>query len=159
MSTLQAFDDLLLLQRGGTTIYAGPLGRESNDLIDYFEALGVEPKPQGLNPATWMLEISTPAAEERTGVDFTQVYIDSGLKRWGPATPTQAPSCGFQQAGLPHVLPGLQLPSSQRCSLINSTEHRQQIDGRERAVWCAILTAVCQRSWTSFSGAQPQSST
>lgn len=76
-----AFDELLLLQRGGTTIYAGPLGRDSNTLIDYFEALGVEPKPEGLNPATWMLEISTPAAEERTDVSFTKVYNESGLRR------------------------------------------------------------------------------
>lgn len=56
---MQAFDELLLLQRGGTTIYAGPLGRDSNTLIDYFEALGVEPKPEGLNPATWCVWDST----------------------------------------------------------------------------------------------------
>lgn len=34
--TLQAFDELLLLKRGGRTIYHGPLGPHSQLLIDYF---------------------------------------------------------------------------------------------------------------------------
>lgn len=33
----QAFDELLLLKRGGRTIYCGPLGRQSADLIAYFQ--------------------------------------------------------------------------------------------------------------------------
>lgn len=33
----ESFDELLLLKRGGRTIYAGPLGKDSQDLIRYFK--------------------------------------------------------------------------------------------------------------------------
>ena len=34
-----------------------------------------------LNPATWMLEITTPGMEDQLGVDFAQVYRESDLAR------------------------------------------------------------------------------
>jgi hypothetical protein len=34
---LQAFDELLLLKRGGQAIYCGPLGAQSAQLIAYFQ--------------------------------------------------------------------------------------------------------------------------
>eukprot|EP01018_Ginkgo_biloba_P025421 Gb_41755 [translate_table: standard] len=34
-----AFDELLLMKRGGKVIYAGPLGRNSHKIIEYFEGL------------------------------------------------------------------------------------------------------------------------
>ena len=43
---------------------------------------GVPPIKEGLNPATWMLEVSTPGAEQRTGVDFAEVYKGSEFARW-----------------------------------------------------------------------------
>ena len=56
----QAFDELLLLKRGGRTIYCGPTGHESQQLVDYFEAHpGVQPITEGTNPASWMLEVSS----------------------------------------------------------------------------------------------------
>lgn len=79
---LQAFDELLLLKRGGRTIYNGPLGRDSRLLIDYFTATpGVEPPPGELNPATWMLDISAVGGEAKLGVDFADVYRDSELRK------------------------------------------------------------------------------
>ena len=42
---------------------------------------GVPPIKEGLNPATWMLEVSTPGAEQRTGVDFTDEYKNSQFAR------------------------------------------------------------------------------
>ena len=33
----------------------------------------------GLNPATWMLQVSTPGMESAIGVDFGQIYRDSSL--------------------------------------------------------------------------------
>ena len=32
----EAFDELLLLKRGGETIYCGPLGEHSSKLVHYF---------------------------------------------------------------------------------------------------------------------------
>ena len=40
------------------------------------------PEIQGeLNPATWMLEITTPGMEHQLGVDFAQVYRESDLAK------------------------------------------------------------------------------
>ena len=59
---MQAFDELLLLKRGGRTIYCGPTGHESQQLVQYFESYkGVDPIPAGTNPASWMLEVSPSA--------------------------------------------------------------------------------------------------
>jgi hypothetical protein len=72
---LQAFDELLLLARGGRTIYHGVLGRNSQQLIDYFTATpGVVAPRRGLNPATWMLDISSVGSQAALGVDFADVY-------------------------------------------------------------------------------------
>lgn len=38
---------------------------------------GVPPIREGYNPATWMLEVSTQACEERLGLDFATVYKNS----------------------------------------------------------------------------------
>lgn len=41
------------------------------------------PAIQGeLNPAAWMLEITTPGMEHQLGVDFAQVYKESDLARY-----------------------------------------------------------------------------
>lgn len=78
----ESFDELLLLKRGGQTIYAGHLGHQSSDLIAYYEAVpGVQRAPEGLNPATWMLEVTMPGNEQRLGVDFADVYQQSNLNR------------------------------------------------------------------------------
>ncbi|KAJ9698671.1 hypothetical protein PVL29_007638 [Vitis rotundifolia] len=74
----EAFDALLLMKRGGRVIYGGKLGNQSQILIDYFQGIsGIPPIPDGYNPATWMLEITTPAAEERIGEDFADLYRNS----------------------------------------------------------------------------------
>ena len=53
------FDELLLLKRGGSTIYYGPLGPESQTLVDYFESSSPDVKrlKAKYNPATYMLEV------------------------------------------------------------------------------------------------------
>ena len=54
MEIFEAFDSLVLLQRGGRLAYFGPLGLESSALIAYLEGQpGVQPIQPGLNPATW----------------------------------------------------------------------------------------------------------
>ena len=60
----------------------GHLGARSRDLIEYYESVpGVQRAPEGLNPATWMLEVTMPGNEERLGVDFAEVYQQSSLNR------------------------------------------------------------------------------
>lgn len=63
-------------------IYCGPTGHDSQQLIDYFQALeGVPRIQEGVNPATWMLEVTRNAEERRLGLDFAQVYRESGLHK------------------------------------------------------------------------------
>ncbi|KAG0526217.1 hypothetical protein BDA96_06G126400 [Sorghum bicolor] len=74
----EAFDELLLLKRGGHVIYGGSLGVNSIDMIDYFQSItGVNHITEGYNPATWMLEVTTQACEENLGLDFAVVYKNS----------------------------------------------------------------------------------
>ncbi|CAI8611938.1 unnamed protein product [Vicia faba] len=76
----EAFDELLLLKRGGQVIYSGPLGRNSHKIIEYFEGIQGVPKIKDkYNPATWMLEVSSIAAEVRLRMDFAEYYKTSPL--------------------------------------------------------------------------------
>ncbi|KAL4340272.1 hypothetical protein GQ457_08G013760 [Hibiscus cannabinus] len=76
----EAFDELLLMKRGGQVIYSGPLGRNSHKIIEYFESIPGVPKiKEKYNPATWMLEVSSVAAEIRLGIDFAEHYKSSSL--------------------------------------------------------------------------------
>ncbi|ONK76807.1 uncharacterized protein A4U43_C02F40 [Asparagus officinalis] len=74
----ETFDELLLMKRGGQVIYGGALGTNSQIMINYFQGIhGIPPITDGYNPATWMLEISTPACEKRLDIDFATVYKNS----------------------------------------------------------------------------------
>ena len=53
-AVFQMFDDLLLLTKGGNTVFFGELGPDSVHLIDYFESRGADPIEFGENPAAWM---------------------------------------------------------------------------------------------------------
>ncbi|OAY63326.1 ABC transporter G family member 36 [Ananas comosus] len=76
----EAFDELFLMKRGGEEIYVGPLGHHSSLLIKYFEGIeGVSKIKDGYNPATWMLEVTSPAQEEILGVNFSEIYKKSEL--------------------------------------------------------------------------------
>ncbi|KAK0585573.1 hypothetical protein LWI29_030700 [Acer saccharum] len=76
----EAFDELLLMKRGGQVIYGGPLGRHSHKLVEYFEAVsGVAKINDGYNPATWMLEVTTPSVEAQLDVDFAEIFANSSL--------------------------------------------------------------------------------
>ncbi|QHO46532.1 ABC transporter G family member [Arachis hypogaea] len=98
----EAFDELLLMKRGGQVIYAGPLGRHSHKLIEYFEAIPGVPKiKDGYNPATWMLDLSSISMEAQLDVDFAAIYATSDLYQMNQelikelSTPT--PACFWKQ--------------------------------------------------------------
>jgi energy-coupling factor transporter ATP-binding protein EcfA2/ABC-type multidrug transport system permease subunit len=80
-----SFDSLLLLKRGGQTVYNGLLGDNNSELlVRYFEAIpGVNPIHLHQNPATWMLEsigAGTGAAKESV-TDFHIYYKQSSLQQ------------------------------------------------------------------------------
>jgi hypothetical protein len=53
------FDDLLLLKKGGETVFCGELGEESCNLVNYLESQNARPINHGENPAAWMLRAYT----------------------------------------------------------------------------------------------------
>ncbi|KAJ1642731.1 ATP-binding cassette transporter snq2 [Coemansia asiatica] len=63
----EQFDRLLLLVRGGHTVYFGDLGRDAEKLIRYFEDHGAEKCPPDANPAEYILDVvgsSNPSADK-----------------------------------------------------------------------------------------------
>ncbi|CAL9146214.1 unnamed protein product [Musa hybrid cultivar] len=74
----EAFDELLLMKKGGQLIYGGPLGKLSKTMIQYFEGISGVPKIRdGQNPATWMLDVTSPNMEYKLGVDFGNIFRNS----------------------------------------------------------------------------------
>ncbi|KAM3753124.1 hypothetical protein ACB098_03G069600 [Castanea mollissima] len=80
----EAFDELLLMKRGGQLIYAGPLKffHISNLHINIYlcqSVPGVTKIRDGYNPATWMLEVTAPSVEAQLDGDFADIYANSSL--------------------------------------------------------------------------------
>lgn len=84
IAIFHSFDSLLLLKRGGETIFYGNLGDESRNLIQYLEQYEATPKIQpGENPATWMLT-TIGAGSAATGAkpfDYAGHYDVSSLHK------------------------------------------------------------------------------
>ncbi|TYH43288.1 hypothetical protein ES332_D11G117600v1 [Gossypium tomentosum] len=76
----EAFDELILMKRGGQMVYSGELGQHSSRLIEYFEGIPGVPKiKENHNPATWMLEVTSTSVEAQLGIDFALIYKESHL--------------------------------------------------------------------------------
>jgi ABC-type multidrug transport system ATPase subunit len=73
----QRFDRLLLLAKGGKTVYFGEIGRESKILTDYFTRNGGPAPPPGSNPAEHMLDVIGAAPGARTEIDWPSVWRNS----------------------------------------------------------------------------------
>ncbi|KAL8967502.1 MAG: hypothetical protein Q9183_002892, partial [Haloplaca sp. 2 TL-2023] len=68
------FDSLLLLARGGKTVYFGDIGEEASTLKDYFARNGA-PCPQDVNPAEHMIDVVSGAASQ--GRDWNRIWLES----------------------------------------------------------------------------------
>ncbi|KAL4925260.1 putative ABC multidrug transporter [Aspergillus undulatus] len=73
----QRFDRLLLLAKGGKTVYFGEVGQGARTLMDYFVRNGGSPCPPGANPAEHMLEVIGAAPGAQTDVDWPAAWRDS----------------------------------------------------------------------------------
>mmetsp|Transcript_19324 Transcript_19324/g.36086 ORF Transcript_19324/g.36086 Transcript_19324/m.36086 type:complete len:437 (-) Transcript_19324:3403-4713(-) len=81
IAIFNSFDTLLLLKRGGEVVFFGDIGKESCNLIEYFQNyVVVSPIEPGENPATWMLTVigagSNTAGTEKQ-FDFAGSYKES----------------------------------------------------------------------------------
>ncbi|EFQ33720.1 ABC-2 type transporter [Colletotrichum graminicola] len=71
------FDELLLLKAGGRVAYHGPLGKDSQNLIQYFESNGAHKCPPNSNPAEYMLEAIGAGDPNYKGKDWGDVWAQS----------------------------------------------------------------------------------
>src|SRR6202044_1251295 len=71
------FDRLLLLERGGRTVYFGDIGEDARVLREYFREHGAE-CPRDANPAEFMLEAIGAGSAARIGEkDWGDVWDES----------------------------------------------------------------------------------
>ena len=71
------FDRLLLLQKGGETVYFGEIGKDAHVLLDYFHRFGAD-CPSDVNPAEWMLDAIGAGIQSRIGDrDWGEIWQDS----------------------------------------------------------------------------------
>lgn len=76
-SLFENFDRLLLLERGGRTVYFGEIGADASVLREYFRKNGAE-CPRDANPAEFMLEAIGAGSAPRMGErDWGDVWNDS----------------------------------------------------------------------------------
>jgi ATP-binding cassette, subfamily G (WHITE), member 2, PDR len=73
----QRFDRLLLLAKGGKTVYFGEIGKNSSILMDYFTRQGGPALPEGQNPAEHMLEVIGAAPGTHSDIDWPAVWRKS----------------------------------------------------------------------------------
>lgn len=63
---LELFDQLLLLEQPGRTIYFGPLGKNSEAMVNYFTRNGARTPEPNENPADWVFDVTKRTAEEES---------------------------------------------------------------------------------------------
>ncbi|KAL2423849.1 ABC multidrug transporter I [Exophiala dermatitidis] len=71
------FDRLLLLQKGGETVYFGEIGKDASVLLSYFHKHGAD-CPADANPAEWMLDAIGAGIAPRMGDrDWGEIWRES----------------------------------------------------------------------------------
>ena len=71
------FDRLLLLQKGGETVYFGDIGKGAHVLLNYFHRHGAD-CPDDVNPAEWMLDAIGAGIAPRIGdTDWGELWRNS----------------------------------------------------------------------------------
>lgn len=75
------FDRLLLLARGGKTVYFGDLGADSQTVLEYFAGYGAPACPEGANPAEYILEQIGAGATGHASLDWPSVWATSSERK------------------------------------------------------------------------------
>ncbi|KAN0032719.1 hypothetical protein ACTFIV_006639 [Dictyostelium citrinum] len=71
------FDRILLLAKGGKTVYFGDIGEKSKTLTSYFERQGVRPCTESENPAEYILEATGAGVHGKTDINWPEVWKQS----------------------------------------------------------------------------------
>ncbi|EDO19286.1 hypothetical protein Kpol_1036p28 [Vanderwaltozyma polyspora DSM 70294] len=73
----EQFDRLLLLKKGGQTVYFGDIGQNSTTLLEYFERNGARKCDAKENPAEYILEAIGAGATASVNEDWHQIWKNS----------------------------------------------------------------------------------
>ena len=73
-SLFAQFDTLLLLAKGGKTVYSGPIGHNAQTVKEYFGRYGA-PCPTNVNPAEHMIDVVSGGSSQ--GKNWNQVWLES----------------------------------------------------------------------------------
>lgn len=73
----EQFDRLLLLKKGGQTVYFGDVGKNSSILLEYFERNGARKCEKSENPAEYILEAIGAGATASVEEDWHQIWTKS----------------------------------------------------------------------------------
>ncbi|KAF5334859.1 hypothetical protein D9758_014292 [Tetrapyrgos nigripes] len=73
----QVFDRLLLLRKGGETVYLGDVGHNATTMISYFERNGSRRCAPDENPAEFMLDVIGAGATAHSDIDWHLVWTSS----------------------------------------------------------------------------------
>ncbi|KZT04946.1 pleiotropic drug resistance ABC transporter [Laetiporus sulphureus 93-53] len=73
----EVFDRLLLLRKGGQTVYHGDLGRNAITLINYFESHGGRHCGEAENPAEYILEVIGAGATASSDINWYHMWRKS----------------------------------------------------------------------------------
>ncbi|KAK7025542.1 ATP-binding cassette transporter snq2 [Paramarasmius palmivorus] len=76
----QVFDRLLLLRKGGETVYFGDLGHNATTLLGYFEKNGSRHCEPEENPAEFMLDVIGAGATATSEQDWHEIWKNSSEK-------------------------------------------------------------------------------
>ncbi|KAK0630537.1 ABC drug exporter AbcA [Bombardia bombarda] len=87
------FDRLLLLGKGGRTLYFGDIGDNASTMVQYFESNGAQNCHPEANPAEWMLEvtgnISEFKSESETKESKSELQQIEWSEKWNQSTQKQ----------------------------------------------------------------------
>lgn len=73
----QRFDRLLLLAKGGKTVYFGDIGDGAETLLGFFHRNGGPPCPEGANPAEYMLNVLTGSLGADSNLNWPEIWNNS----------------------------------------------------------------------------------
>lgn len=74
---MEGFDNLLLLAKGGKTVYEGPLGEHCSTALEYFAKYGGKPCGPDENPAEYFLATIGAGSRSQVTADWAEIWHNS----------------------------------------------------------------------------------
>ncbi|KAK3714845.1 ATP-binding cassette transporter snq2 [Vermiconidia calcicola] len=125
-SLFENFDRLLLLQKGGETVYFGDIGKDAQVLRGYFEKYGAYCPPEA-NPAEWMLDAIGAGQAARIGdKDWGEIWTDSEEFEETRATITRIKEDRIKEAGAENKVEAKEYatPLWHQIKVVNKRQHK-----------------------------------